>query len=87
MAKKKKRDTQTSKGERQSVNKKILNEIRKDRTVLDKILAQQHAFKKGKNVMVTIPNPNTNETNKRFIRVSANDVWRKEKYIIKHKDS
>ena len=25
--------------------------------------------------MLTIPNPNTNETNKRFIRVNARDVW------------
>ena len=36
---------------------------------------QLTAFKKGKNVMVTIPNPNTNETNKRFIRVSAKTIW------------
>jgi len=28
-----------------------------------------------KNVMLTIPNPNTNETNKRFIRVPAREVW------------
>ena len=26
--------------------------------------------------MLTVPDPNTNETNKRFIRVSANTVWR-----------
>jgi len=25
--------------------------------------------------MITIPNPNTNETNKRFIKVNARDVW------------
>ena len=37
---------------------------------------QIEAFNKGKNVMVTIPNPNTNETNKRFIRVNAKDVWK-----------
>ena len=33
------------------------------------------AFKMGKNVVLNIPNPNTNETNKRFIRVNAKDVW------------
>ena len=37
---------------------------------------QLSAFLKGKNVMLTIPNPNTNETNKRFIRVPAREVWR-----------
>ena len=42
------------------------------------------AFKKGKNVMVTIPNSNPNETNKRFIRVNAKDVWRFNKpYMMK----
>ena len=40
-----------------------------------RICNQLDAFKKGKNVMVTIPNPNTNETNKRFIRVSAKNIW------------
>ena len=34
------------------------------------------AFKRGKNVVLTIPNPNTNETNKRFIKVPAKEVWR-----------
>jgi len=34
------------------------------------------AYIKGKRVMLTIPNPNTNETNKRFIRVPANEVWK-----------
>ena len=36
---------------------------------------QLAAFKKGRRVMVTIPNPNTNETNKPYIRVNARDVW------------
>lgn len=43
--------------------------------------AQEHAKYKawlsGKNVVLTIPNPNTNETNKKFIRVNANEVWRR----------
>ena len=43
--------------------------------------AQEHAkykaWLRGKNVVLTIPNPNTNETNKRFIRVNANNVWRR----------
>jgi len=45
---------------------------------------QLDAFNNGKNVMVTIPNPNTNETNKRFIRVNAKDVWKSNnKYMMK----
>ena len=35
------------------------------------------AFKSGKNVYLTIPNPNTNETNKKFLRVKASEVWTK----------
>ena len=40
-----------------------------------RICNQLAAFKKGKNVVLNIPNPNTNETNKRIIRVNAKDIW------------
>lgn len=83
MAKNKSKDKQTSAGERPNVNKKILNLVRKDKTFLVKTLAKQNAFKSGKKVVLTIPNPNPNETNKRFIRIDAKDVWRNESYIIK----
>ena len=33
------------------------------------------AWASGKNVMLTIPNPNTNETNKPYIRVPAHEQW------------
>ena len=36
---------------------------------------QLAAFYRGRNVVLTIENPNKNETNKRFIRVNARDVW------------
>ena len=36
---------------------------------------QLKAFHRGKNVVLTVENPNTNETNKRYIRVNARDVW------------
>jgi hypothetical protein len=42
----------------------------------DRVLNQLDAFRKGRNVMLTIPNPNPNETNKRFIRVPASQVWK-----------
>ena len=50
---------------------------RKDRSVLDVTSDKMKAFKQGKDVYVTIPNPNKNETNKRFIRVNAKTVWTK----------
>ena len=34
------------------------------------------AFNAGKKVMLTIPNPNKNETNKPMIRVPAHTVWK-----------
>ena len=37
---------------------------------------QYVAFTRGKNVVLTMENPNKNETNKRFIRVNARDVWK-----------
>ena len=43
----------------------------------DRIANQLKAFREGKKVMVTIENPNKNETNKRFIRVPASQVWKK----------
>ena len=68
-----------SKGERPNVNKKILNAMRRDKDGLTTLRNKQDAFQKGKRVMVTIPNPNTNETNKRFIRVTAQEAgWRKQ---------
>ena len=41
-----------------------------------RMMNQLKAFQKGKNVVLTIENPNKNETNKRFIRVNARDVFK-----------
>ena len=30
---------------------------------------------RGLNPWLTVPNPNTNETNKKFIRVKSEDLW------------
>jgi len=43
----------------------------------DRKLNQLKAFRKGKNVVVTIVNPNKEETNKPFIKVNAKH-WFKE---------
>jgi hypothetical protein len=46
----------------------------------ERLINQRAAFDAGKRVMVTIANPNENETNKRFIRVPAQDAgWRRRK--------
>lgn len=79
-----KRSKYTSKGERSSMNRQVTNSIRKDRSYGDRLSNQLNAWAKGKRTMVTIENPNKNETNKRFIRVEGNDSrafgpWRKEK--------
>ena len=91
MGKKKSGETETSKGERRSVSKSVTKALRRDYiefNYVDRINNQTEAFRRGKNVVVTIPNPNPNETNKRFIRVSAKDVWKSNnKFMMKQNTS
>ena len=79
MGKKRSRASQTSNSERRSV----ANGLGDDRSELKKILDKMDAFRKGKNVMLTIPNPNKSETKKPFIRVNAKEKWRNDKFIMK----
>ena len=77
------RSKYTSKGLHRSVSKKISNAVRREKTEVEKLLNKINAWAVGKKVMVTIPNPNPNETNKRFIRVegthpAAFGPWKKE---------
>ena len=71
MGKKTKRKTYTSKGGAPSVNAKTVKAMRADKTYADHMLNKLKHWSRGKRVMVTIPNPNKNETNKRFIRVES----------------
>ena len=90
MGKKTSRSTQTSKGERNNVNKDVIKSLRRDymNNDLARMKNQIAAFNRGKNVMVTIPNSNPNETNKRFIRVNAKDVWKSNnKFMMKQNTS
>ena len=67
-----------SKGERDCVNRSVVKATRRDyMNSTERITNQLAAFLRGKNVMLTIPNPNKNETNKRFIRVPASEQWRR----------
>lgn len=59
----------TSKGERIGSMKTAT------RNPSDRVMNQLKAWLKGKNVVLTIENPNKNETGKRFIRVNARDIW------------
>ena len=79
MGKKRSRASQTSKGERRNV----VNGLGDDRSEMKKILDKMDAFRKGKNVMLTIPNPNERETKKPFIRVNAKEKWRNDELIMK----
>ena len=77
MGKKKQRTKQVSKGERRSVNRSVTKATRRDyMKSAERMSNQLTAFLRGKRVMLTVPNPNKNETNKRMIRVPANQVWR-----------
>lgn len=76
MAKKASGKTYTSKGLHSNVSRKTLNALRSDDSDRRRVENVQDAYLKGKNPWITIDNPNKNETNKRFIRVRANDVMK-----------
>ena len=87
MGRKKSRDSYTSKGERRNVSKKWTKMLRLERKESDRGFNQFDAYLKGKNVMLTIPNPNAKtEPAKPFIRVNAKEVWRNpnEVYMMKN---
>jgi hypothetical protein len=80
MGKKRSRATQTSNAtvnqSPNSMGKKISKELRREYVESGREYNQLKAFKRGRNVVVTIPNPNTNETNKRFIKVAGRDYFK-----------
>lgn len=51
----------------------------------DRVINQRKAFDKGKRTMVTIENPNKEQTNKRFIRVEGK-YWFKPKELPQKKE-
>lgn len=85
MGKKKLRSKYTSRGERNATNPDVLKMVARDVTIVQKHLNKMDAYNHGKRVWMTIPNPNPNETNKRFIRVLARDIYgdpKKRNYIM-----
>ena len=72
------KDTYTSKGQRPNVSKSVRKLKAKDTGAMDRELRRIEAFHKGQPTgWVTIPNPNKNETNKRFIKVKYKDYYHK----------
>ena len=65
-----------SKGERNSVAKSIRKAVRRE--YLDtgpRLINQVIAWRAGKHVMLTIPNPDKKNTKERMIRIPAIDHW------------
>ena len=57
------------------VSKKWTKAVRRERSSLERTLAQLDAWERGKRVVLNIPNPNPHETGKPVLRVNAKDIW------------
>lgn len=78
MGKKKSRTSQTSKCERRPIDPRWRKEQRREYTGSTlELLNKLRAHLSGKPTWVTIANPNTQETNKPFIRVRGRDYFTK----------
>lgn len=75
MAKKKQRSQYTSKGQNRNVSSDISKAVRREIDHIDRLINKLDAWSKGRRTMVTIENPNPNETNKRYIRQEGNIVF------------
>ena len=72
-----------SNNKRRNVNKWATKTMKKNKGRYERVLNQLNAFRRGKNVVLTIPNPNKTERAKPFIKVNAKDVWSNDKYMMK----
>lgn len=72
-----------SKGIHSNVNRKITNAMRSEYLQSgERAVNQLRALKQGKDVVMTIANPNKEQTNKRFIKVKVSG----KEYIARLKD-
>lgn len=77
MGKKRQRAKQVSKGITHQNRSPLAKARRREWNGSDaQHYAKLQAFMAGKNVMLTIPNPDKNNTKERMIRVNAKEVWR-----------
>ena len=70
------RDSYKSLGMFKNVSRKWIKAVKREKTAGERIDNQWDAFVKGKNVILTVLNPNKNETHKKFIKVKAKNYWR-----------
>jgi hypothetical protein len=78
MAKRKRSRSSRTSGDGNNHDRKIHNKNRSEwLESIDRFIAQVQAFNAGKKAKITIPNPNKNETNKRFIKVDAWEVLKR----------
>lgn len=74
MGKKRSRSTYTSKGQRPNVSNSLLKLVSRETSDAQKELNKVEAWKAGRNPWITIANTD-GPTNKRFIKVRANDYF------------
>ena len=75
MGKKRSRQARTSKGKHGVVNRQILKQMRRDYiTSPHRTVNQILAHMKGRRTVFVIENPDASQTNKRFIRVTGDEV-------------
>jgi hypothetical protein len=72
-----------SQGKHSNVDRKIVNAMRSDYLQSgDRIMNQLRALQKGKDVVMTIANPNKEQTNRKFIKVKVSG----KEYVARLKD-
>ena len=77
MGKKKQRTKQVSKGERRCVNRSVTKATRRDyMKSAERMSNQLTAFLRGKNVMLTVPNPTQMKPTNGLFVCRPNTVWR-----------
>ena len=64
-----------SKGERRNIQSSVTKAVKLSRTMGENMIHLVDSYMKDQNPWITVPNPNTNETNKRIIRVRVNELW------------
>ena len=64
-----------SQGQRPNVKHNVLKAVRRDITPSEKMAIVMSAYLAGRNPWVTIANPNNKQTNAKYIRVKAEDLW------------
>jgi hypothetical protein len=72
-----------SQGKHSNVDRKIVNAMRSDYLQSgERIMNQLRALQKGKDVVMTVPNPNKEATDKKFIKVKVSG----KEYVARLKD-